>query len=168
MTGDYKLELDASCERAEILPCDLLVSESTFALPVYIWKPQRRVFEEMRRWSTRCLERGERPVFLCYSLGKAQRVLAGLRDLGPFHIHDAVAPFVRIYAEAGVCLGDTGAIESLSRPTIAPPGDQAWLANDGPYRSALVSGWAAAGARTGRGFARAGGPYRSRCVALVG
>ena len=153
VTGDYKLEADASCEEAQLLRCHLLVVESTFALPVYVWRPQNRLFEDMRRWSGRCLTDGVRPVFLCYSLGKAQRVLAGLRDLGPFHVHPAVQPFVEIYRAAGIELPTTTEIGEELAPTVVPPGGEASLAGCGPYRTALVSGWTAIGRRGRRGFA---------------
>jgi len=43
VTGDCKLEADESCEVAEIVQCDQLVAESTFALPVYAWQEQSQV-----------------------------------------------------------------------------------------------------------------------------
>jgi len=45
----------------------------------------------------RCMERRVRPVLLCYSLDKAERVMVGLRALAPLHV-DAVLAFAEIYA----------------------------------------------------------------------
>ena len=55
VTGDCNLEADESCEVAEIVQCDQLVAESTFALPVYAWQEQSQVFDEKARRCVRCI-----------------------------------------------------------------------------------------------------------------
>ena len=35
ISGDYKRDLDPSCEAFELVPCDVFVTEATFALPIY-------------------------------------------------------------------------------------------------------------------------------------
>ncbi len=154
VTGDCKLEADKSCEMAEIIRCNHLVAESTFALPVYVWREQDQVFDEMARWCVRCIDQRVRPVLVCYSLGKAQRVMVGLRALAPLHVHDAVLPFAEIYARQGVAMPATCPIDHTLRPTIVPPGGEAWLASHGSFQAAMVSGWVSIGARARRpGFA---------------
>ena len=150
VTGDCKLEVDESCEAAEVLSCDHLVVESTFALPVFVWRRQELVFDEMARWCERCIERSVRPVLLCYSLGKAQRVLAGLRALAPLNVHDAVRPFVEIYEDGGIDMPLIAPVAHSPRPTIVPPGGEDWLAQWGPYQTAMVSGWTSIGPRARR------------------
>ena len=80
---------------AEIVQCDQLVAESTFALPVYAWQEQSQVFDEMARWCVRCIERRVRPVLLCYSLGKAERVMVVLDSN---HTHTHVYRELELYA----------------------------------------------------------------------
>lgn len=46
-SGDYKLESDGISEPFEPVRCDTFITESTFGLPVYKWKPQREVFDEV-------------------------------------------------------------------------------------------------------------------------
>ena len=140
VTGDCKLEADESCEVAEIVQCDQLVAESTFALPVYAWQEQSQVFDEMARWCVRCIERRVRPVLLCYSLGKAERVMVGLRALAPLHV-DAVLAFAEIYASQRVAMPATCPIDRTLRPAILPPGGEAWRANHGPFQ-ASIGPWA--------------------------
>ncbi|NDB14135.1 MAG: hypothetical protein EBX53_06950 [Betaproteobacteria bacterium] len=37
ISGDYRVQADASCEAFEPVLCDVFVTESTFALPIYRW-----------------------------------------------------------------------------------------------------------------------------------
>ena len=38
VSGDYKRNADPTCEGFEEVPCDVFISEATFAMPVYHWK----------------------------------------------------------------------------------------------------------------------------------
>ncbi len=40
VSGDYKVEADATCAPFEPVRCHTFVTESTFGLPVYRWAPQ--------------------------------------------------------------------------------------------------------------------------------
>ncbi|MEO8211341.1 MAG: DNA ligase-associated DEXH box helicase, partial [bacterium] len=48
VSGDYKLESDGLTEAFEPLKCNIFVTESTFGLPVYNWKGQEEIFENIR------------------------------------------------------------------------------------------------------------------------
>ena len=37
ITGDYKRDPDPTCQRFEPIHCDVLITEATFALPIYRW-----------------------------------------------------------------------------------------------------------------------------------
>ncbi|HAD46509.1 MAG TPA: DNA ligase-associated DEXH box helicase, partial [Alcanivorax sp.] len=39
VTGDFKRDPDPTCAPFEVVPCDTLITESTFALPCYRWPP---------------------------------------------------------------------------------------------------------------------------------
>jgi putative mRNA 3-end processing factor len=39
ITGDYKRRPDPTCLPFEPVPCDVLVTEATFALPVFVHPP---------------------------------------------------------------------------------------------------------------------------------
>lgn len=39
VSGDYKRDADPTCDPFEVVPCDVFISEATFALPVYRWTP---------------------------------------------------------------------------------------------------------------------------------
>ena len=60
------------------MPCDVFVTESTFALPIYRWDPTALVIGELLEWWTANREQGLTSIVFCYTIGKAQRLLAEL------------------------------------------------------------------------------------------
>jgi len=154
VSGDYKLEPDPTCAAFEPVACDTFVTEATFGLPIHRWPPEAEVFGEIRNWWAANQRAGKASVLFAYSLGKAQRVLAGLptgSDLpGPIYTHGAVENFCRLYREAGIALAPTThvgaapATADWSRALIvAPPsanGTQ-WMRRFGPVSTGFVSGW---------------------------
>jgi putative mRNA 3-end processing factor len=151
VSGDYKLEPDPTCAAFEPVACDTFVTESTFGLPIYRWPPEAEVFAETRTWWTANRQSGKASVLFAYSLGKAQRVLAGLAaTAGPIYTHGAVENFCRLYREAGIALAPTTHVGAAPAATdwsgaliVAPPsanGTQ-WMRRFGPVSTGFVSGW---------------------------
>lgn len=163
VSGDYKLENDGLSGGFERLRCHTFVTESTFGLPIYRWRPQAEVFAEINRWWQENGANGCTSVLFGYSLGKAQRLLAGVDSrIGPIWVHDAVARFLPAYAAAGVKLPP---VERLSETTpvpagalvIAPPSaeDSPLLRRIKSCSTAAASGWMRLrGARQRRGLSR--------------
>jgi putative mRNA 3-end processing factor len=158
VSGDYKLEPDPTCAAFEPIACDTFVTESTFGLPIYRWPPETEVFAEIRNWWAANREAGKASVLFAYSLGKAQRVLAGLGARldpagGPIYTHGAVEKFCRLYREAGIPLAPT--MHAASAPSntdwsraliLAPPsanGTPPLIGSRrfGPLSTGFVSGW---------------------------
>jgi putative mRNA 3-end processing factor len=107
VTGDYKRLADRTAAPYELVECDLLVTEATFALPVFQHpRPQAeiaRLLKSVADQPERCHMVGS------YALGKAQRVIALLRDAGwdePIYLHGAMLRLCELYEELGVPLGD--------------------------------------------------------------
>lgn len=101
-TGDYKCEPDPSCEPFECVPCDTLLTESTFGLPIYRWSSPERVFASINDWWRTNAARGRTTVLLAYAFGKAQRILAGLdASIGPIGIHASLAGPTEVYRADG-------------------------------------------------------------------
>ncbi len=50
VSGDYKVEDDGLSGAFEPIPCNTFVTESTFGLPIYNWKPQESIYEDIRTW----------------------------------------------------------------------------------------------------------------------
>jgi putative mRNA 3-end processing factor len=150
-SGDYKLEADGTCPAFEPVRCDAFITESTFGLPIYRWRPQAEIFEDINLWWRENAAQGRASVLLAYGLGKAQRVLSGLApEIGPIVCHGAVEPLNEIYRQAGVALPRTFTIsdgldkKQLSRSLVLAPPSAAqspWIRRFGVHSDAFASGW---------------------------
>jgi putative mRNA 3-end processing factor len=155
VSGDYHAgtgaEANPTCRAFEPQRCDCFVTESTFGLPVYRWAPQAATFAAIDDWWRRNADAGRPSLLLAYSLGKAQRVLAGVDPaIGPIVTHGAVEPINAAYRSAGVALPPTTVVaatparESLRRALVlAPPSahGSAWARRLGDFSDAFASGW---------------------------
>ena len=151
VSGDYKTEADATCKPFEVVQCHTFVTESTFALPVYHWKPQIEIFREINEWWQQNRENGRTSVLFAYSLGKSQRLLAGVDSgIGPIAVHDSIHQFIQPYRDEGIALpivlhgDDTGTkIVRGCGLVIAPQStlNTDWLNRFGPLATASASGW---------------------------
>ena len=151
VSGDYKLTPDPTCAPFEHLKCNFLITEATFGLPIYRWPDPDEVFGEMNSWWRRNRERGKASVIFAYSLGKAQRVLAGVdHSIGQIFTHGAVERLTGAYRNAGVKVPKTtyvGEVENKKEFAggliVAPPSAQGstWLRRFGPHSTGFASGW---------------------------
>ena len=165
VSGDYKVEPDATCAPFEPVACDTFVTESTFGLPIYRWQPHRETFAEIDAWWAANAAAGRASVLFCYAFGKAQRILAGVdASIGPIVCHGAVEPLNRAYRAAGVALPDTRLVSEITDKSVfrqalvlAPPSaaGSTWMRRFGDYSDAFASGWMRLrGARRRRGVDR--------------
>ena len=106
VSGDYKVAPDPTCAAFEPVPCDTFITESTFALPIYRWDPVDVVIAEMLSWWDLNRERGLTSVLFCYTIGKAQRVLAELARVTdrPVLVHGMMRPMIDVYQAAGITM----------------------------------------------------------------
>lgn len=152
VTGDYKRDPDPTCTPFEVVPCDVLVTESTFALPVYRWPPAERIAREVLAWWDECARRGVPAVLHCYALGKAQRLLAELSRIAdrPVHLHGAMTPLVEQYRAAGVAMLPTVPVSESARGrafagelVLAPPSASGspWMRRFAGASTGFASGW---------------------------
>ncbi|MCA3133277.1 MAG: ligase-associated DNA damage response exonuclease [Rhodocyclaceae bacterium] len=151
VSGDYKVEPDATCTAFEPVRAHAFVTESTFGLPVYRWSSGAVLFEEVSRWWRGNAAAGRASVVYAYAFGKAQRILAGVdSSIGPIVCHGAVEALNRAYRDSGVLLPPTLLASHvadravLSRAlVVAPPSAQGspWLSRFGEYSDAFASGW---------------------------
>jgi len=107
ITGDYSRQPNPACAPFEPVPCDTLVTEATFALPVFR-HPDPLV--EITKVLTSIAAFPERAHLIgAYALGKAQRVIMLLRMAGwdgPIYIHGALQRLCDYHISQGVPLGD--------------------------------------------------------------
>ena len=107
VSGDYKRKQDPTCAPFKPIPCDVFVTEATFALPVFSHPDPdgevKKLIHSLAVFPDRC------HVIGAYSLGKAQRLIALLRQHGhqrPIYLHGAQQKLCQLYQDLGVDLGD--------------------------------------------------------------
>jgi putative mRNA 3-end processing factor len=166
ISGDYKRAADPSCEAHELVPCDVFVTEATFALPIYRWDPVDQVMDALLGWWDANAAAGRASVLFCYALGKAQRVLAeiGRRTDRPVFVHGAIAALLDAWRDEGIALAPTVPVgarakgESFAGALIlAPPSafGSPWMRRFGDAATGFASGWMRVrGNRRRRGFDR--------------
>jgi len=151
VSGDYKLQEDPTCDAFEAVPCHTFISECTFGLPIYRWPNSEEVADQVNQW-WRQNRREERHSYLYgYSLGKAQRLLAGLDPgIGSIMVHPAIYDLLPYYAEEGVRLPkvervskDLLRLEKRGAMVLLPPAaaNSKYTKEVGSYSSAFASGW---------------------------
>lgn len=155
ITGDFKTEPDPTCAPFEQQRCDVLVTESTFGLPIFRWAPEDDIVRSINAWRADNASAGRTSVLLAYALGKAQRVLAALDPaIGPIGLHGAVRSVCDVYEQHGIAFpesmhanADTAERLRGVGTLIAPPSvlGGTWLrrfaSRDEGVSTAQVSGW---------------------------
>ena len=162
-SGDYKLERDGVSPAFEPIRCHAFITESTFGLPIYRWRPQADIFAGIDTWRRENIAAGRASIVFAYALGKAQRLIAHLDPaLGPIVCHGAVEAINVLYREAGVALPPTSLATEIknkrefSRPR--PP-----RARGSSASATIPTRWRAAGCRCGATAAGAGSTAALRC-----
>jgi putative mRNA 3-end processing factor len=104
VSGDYKRAADPTCAPFEPLACDTFITESTFGLPIYRWDPVAAVIDDIMGWWARNGAEGRTSILFCYTLGKAQRLLAELARVTDrtVLVHGMMMGMIDAYRAAGV------------------------------------------------------------------
>lgn len=119
VTGDYKIENDNISQSFVPIKCDNFVTETTFAQPIYRWDSQTDIFKDMSNWVKFNQSLGLFSVVLCYSLGKAQRILRNLQIDGRIFTYKSVFEMNQAIESSGVKLPSY----SLFEASKVKPGD---------------------------------------------
>jgi putative mRNA 3-end processing factor len=164
-TGDYKREADGISEPFELVRCHSLITESTFGLPVYNWRPQQEIFNDINAWWRRNAAEGKASVITGYTLGKSQRILKNIDpSIGRIIVHGAVDVMNRVLEGHGLGLPPTHRITAEAKKedyagalVVCPPSavGSPWIRRFLPYSLGIASGWMSLrGARRRRGADR--------------
>jgi putative mRNA 3-end processing factor len=151
VAGDYKRAPDPTCAAFEPVRCDTFVTESTFGLPIYRWDDTASVIQDVLRWWQANEADGRSSVLFCYTLGKAQRLLAELARLTDraLFAHGMMLPMIEAYREAGaVMLPVRSATEQPRGTSFAgelvlaplPARGTPWMRRLGTHSDAFASG----------------------------
>ena len=149
VSGDYKRRADPTCAAFEPIACDVFVTEATFALPVFRHPDDGdelgKLLASVRRFPERTHIVG------AYSLGKAQRIIARLRQLGydaPIYLHGSMEKLCALYEAQGVALGRLEPATGTKRDfagavVLAPPSalQDKWARRFADPVDCFASGW---------------------------
>jgi putative mRNA 3-end processing factor len=151
VSGDYKTENDGISGGFEPIRCNTFISESTFGLPIYNWKPQAEIYANIQQWIKDNEEAGKTSVIIGYSLGKAQRILKCVAEVtGKILVHGAIWNVHQALINAGWNLPavqrvtpETSKEEFKNAVIIAPPSADGspWMKRFTPYSVGVCSGW---------------------------
>lgn len=156
VSGDYKRRHDPTCAPFQVEPCDLFITEATFGLPVFRHPDDGEELAKLLESQITFPERSH--LVGAYSLGKAQRIIARLREIGyerPIYIHGALENINGIYASFGIDLGDlrpvmeTDKKDMVGEIVVAPPAtlNDRWSRRLPDPVTVFASGWMGVRAR---------------------
>lgn len=151
ISGDYKTENDGLSGEFEPVKCGNFITESTFGLPIYNWKPQSEIFEDIKAWIQKNQSEGKTSVLIAYSLGKAQRLLNCISEVSDkILLHGAVYNVHTALVNAGWKLPEVIRVTpetpkeiSKGNVVIAPSSaeNSPWIKKFTPYETGICSGW---------------------------
>ena len=132
------------------MPCDVFITEATFALPVFRHGDPDEQIAKLLGSVALFPERAH--LVGAYSLGKAQRVIALLRKAGygaPIYLHGAMESITSYYASRGIALGELRPVRGAAKTelagtiTICPPSalSDVWTRRFPDPVTAFASGW---------------------------
>ena len=150
LSGDYKRSEDPTCLPFELVPCDVFITEATFGLPVFRHPDARGEVQKLLDSVSLFPERAH--IVGAYALGKAQRMMALLREAGyerPIYLHGAMERLTDFYKTQGVALGETPRVVPTERGqlggaiVLCPPSaaQEIWARRFPDPVTAFASGW---------------------------
>ncbi len=147
-TGDCKLEAGLAAEACVMPHADVLIMETTFGLPRYVFPPAAEVRAAIVTFCREALEAGITPVLMAYSLGKSQELVQAVAGSQlPVMLHPQTFRLTRIYEALGMTFPAFRAFApgaAAGHVVICPPqmGRSPLLEAIPRRRTAMVSGWA--------------------------
>ena len=147
-TGDFKLRRGLSAEPCATPQADILIMETTFGRPHYVFPPTAKVLNDIAHFCHETLADGGTPVLFGYSLGKSQELLSGLAAAQlPVMLHPQTFKLTRIYEEFGIRFPpyrEFSYDEIAGHVVICPPQsrDSTFVRKIPRARTAVITGWA--------------------------
>ena len=149
-SGDYKDARDPTCMPFEVVRCDVFITEATFGLPVFRHGDAASEVNKLLASVALFPERAH--LVGAYSLGKAQRVIALIREAGyaaPIYLHGAMDKVTHYYQSRGIALGHLRSVKGVKKAdlagtiTLAPPSatSDLWTRRFPDPVTAFASGW---------------------------
>ncbi|MBS0223500.1 MAG: ligase-associated DNA damage response exonuclease [Proteobacteria bacterium] len=156
VSGDFKRRPDPTCPPFEPVPCDVFITEATFALPVFHHPSDAGEIGKLLRSLQTFPERTH--LVGVYALGKCQRVIKLLRAAGydkRIWLHGGLASLCALYQKHGIDFGDIALVSDAVLETfkgsivLCPPSAIAdrWSRRFFDPIPAMASGWMGVRAR---------------------
>lgn len=102
-SGDFKTEKNDTAEQCLIKQADILIMESTFGAPQFVFPKKWLIIEKLVKYIDNCFSKGFIPVLLGYGTGKAQEALKLLGDLDyQISVHASIEPAIKVYEKFGI------------------------------------------------------------------
>jgi putative mRNA 3-end processing factor len=149
-SGDYKDVPDPTCAPFELVRCDVFITEATFGLPVFRHGDPQAEIRKLLHSVALFPERAH--LVGAYSLGKAQRVIALIRQAGyhePIYLHGAMETITDYYQSRGIPLGEVRLVRDAKKSelagtiTLCPPSvlQEVWSRRFPDPVNCFASGW---------------------------
>ena len=149
-SGDYKTQPDFLTVPFEPVKCNEFITESTFGLPIYKWKSELELQNELQNWVLQNQQNNRTSVFIGYSLGKAQRIMKLVEGVDDIFVHSAINNLNKAISNSGINIPDTSLITSdfnkkeiQNKIVILPPAllGSKMLKRIPNAATAICSGW---------------------------
>lgn len=148
-TGDINTRETRIVEPAEPIKCDVLIIESTYGSPEFIFPPDELIADEMIKWANKILSGDKIPVFQTDAVGNAQEIIKIFNENSsiPVISHRRVSRVNEVYKNYGCEIKyididseeSSELISTRNAVVVAPKRlDERFKFK---YVSALVSGW---------------------------
>ena len=149
-SGDYKTQPDFITTAFEPVKCHSFITESTFGLPIYHWKSEDTIQNELHNWIKYNQSQNRTSVFVGYSLGKAQRILSLIDGVDAVFVHRSIYNLNKAIASSGykipeaqLLTADFNKKEVEGKLIIVPPAalDSRMFKRIPNAATAICSGW---------------------------
>jgi len=121
-TGDFNAEDSILYKGAKPVDTDILIVDSTYGAPHYIFPPRRELYSKIVMNALRIVSAGYIPVFKAYSLGKAQEAIA-LLERARFDVicgNRIINEINQVYIESGIKLQNKSLGDILINEILSP------------------------------------------------
>ncbi|MHA1238638.1 MAG: hypothetical protein ACTSSJ_05295 [Candidatus Odinarchaeia archaeon] len=105
-TSDFNLKDSLTLNGAEILEGEVLIIDSTYGTPPYVFPPREEVYFEMVEWAAKQILKRKIPVFQVYPVGKAQEVIKIFNEYSRFDVvvDKKIENINQVYINSGISL----------------------------------------------------------------
>ena len=120
ISGDYKRTKDKTCLSYEPVKCDTFITEATFGLPIFNHPNDQSEVKKLIKSINANVNKTH--LIGVYALGKCQRLITLLRNLGydeTIYLHGALTKISDFYSKNNIKLGNISNISECSRSEYA-------------------------------------------------